>query len=120
MTTILNDVIVLYLSYSLLIYFTSDSYLSHFSFSYDTSWIINLTKSSTNSLVNSNTIALSQDLFYLLDCCVLAVYQFKQFESMNHIYVSLILNDVVDLVHSIITLYFISTDYQSSADTSDF
>ena len=82
-------------------------------------WVINLMKSSTDSLIDSNTIVFSQDLFCLSDCCILAVYQLKQFELMNHVYISLISNNIVDLVHSIITLYFISVEYQS-ADTSDF
>ena len=66
------------------------------------------------------TSSLSQDLFYLSDHCVLAVYQLKQFKLTNHVYALLISNNIVNLVHNIITLYFISTDYQSSANTSDF
>ena len=109
-------------------YLTSCPYLSHFSlccictaFSQSYLWVINLTKSSTDSSVRSSsmTSSLSQDLFYLSDCCILAVYQLKQFKLTNHVYALLISNNVVNLVHSIITLYFISTDYQSSADTSD-
>ena len=119
MMTIVNNVTVSYSSYSLLIYSASDSYLSYFSSTHSTSWAVNLAKSSTDSSINFSTIVLSQDLLYLSDCCVLTVYQFKQFELMNHVYAFLILNDVVDLVHSIIILYFIFTDYQSSADTSD-
>ena len=125
---LLNDII---LSHCLFTVFLSHfySYLSCFSHStillcYSllmiTLWVINLTKSSINLSIDSNTIVLNQDLLCLLNCCVLIVYQFKQFELMNHVYAFLILNDIVNLVHNIITLYSISTDYQSSVDTSDF
>ena len=80
---------------------------------------INLIKSSAALLADSSSAAsstASQTLLHLLDCCVLAVYQLKQFEFMNHQYVLLISNDVVSLAHSIIILYSISVRYKSSAD----
>ena len=78
------------------------------------SWVSNLAKSLTDIQTDSSTSALSvsQDLLYLSDCCVLAVYQLKQFKSINHVYVSLISNDVVSLVHRIVILYFTSSGYQ--------
>ena len=122
---ILNDVIMSHLLYSLLtllcflfIFILSFSVLHLYSLFTAISWVVNLTKFLINSSISSNIIALSQNLLCLSDHCVLTVYQLKQFELMNHIYVLLILNDIVDLVHNIITLYSIFIRYQS-ADTSD-
>ena len=75
-------------------------------------WLINLAKPSTDTQAGSSSVASSQDLSCLSDCCVLAAYQLKQFESMNHVYVSLISNNIIDLVHSIITLYSNPPGYQ--------
>ena len=108
-------------------YLTSCPYLPHFPLycihtapSQPHLWVSNLAKPSTDSSVESSSMAssLSQDLSHLSDHCVLAVYQLKQFELTNHVYTLLISNNIVSLAHSIITLYLISTDYQSSADTS--
>lgn len=87
-----------------------------------TLWVINLTKSFTASFISlSSASSLSQKLFNLSDHYILTVYQLKQFESTNHIYTSLILNDVISLAHSIIILYFISSEYHISTtdDISD-
>ena len=73
-----------------------------------------MTKSSANTQTDSSSIASSsQNVFYLSDFYILIVYQLKQFEFINHQYVSFILNDVVDLVHNIITLYLTLSEYQS-------
>ena len=109
-------------------YFASCSYLFHFSLccvhtalSQFYLWVVNLTKSLTDLSVSSSsmTSSLSQDLLCLSDHCVSTAYQLKQFELMNHVYILFILNDVVSLVHNIIILYSIFTDYQSSVNTSN-
>ena len=99
-------------------YSASCSYLFHFSlhciytaFLQFHLWVINLIKSSTNSSINSNNMIFSQDLLCLSDHCVLIVYQLKQFELMNYVYASLISNNIISLVHNIITLYFASMKY---------
>ena len=104
--------------YSYLLHLPHPTILLHYDLLMVTLWVINLAKSSTDSSIDSNTVALSQNLLCLSDHCVLIVYQLKQFKLMNHVYAFLISNDIVDLVYSIVNLYSIFTDYQSSADMS--
>ena len=79
--------------------------------------LIDLAKSSAASSAGFSSTASStssQTLSHLSNCCVLAVYQLKQFEFMKYQYVLLILNNVISLVHSIVTLYSTSVEYQAS------
>ena len=78
-------------------------------------WVSNLMKSLTDIQTDFSISALfvNQDLFYLLNHCILAVYQLKQFELINYVYILLISNDVVSLAHEIVILYFTSLRYQS-------
>lgn len=76
-------------------------------------------KSSTDSSVNSSSAATtSQKISHLFNHCILVTYQLKQFEFTNHIYISLISNNIIRLAHSIVTLYSISSEYQS-VNTTD-